>query len=68
MHTFKKDIKNVNFNFKNFYCYSCYYYYWNELIHSISFGGDGGLVAKLYWTLCNPMDCSFPGSSVPGIS
>ena len=26
-----------------------------------------GLVAKLYWTLCSPMDCSPPGSSVHGI-
>ena len=26
------------------------------------------LVAKLYPTLCNPMDCSLPGSSVHGIS
>ena len=31
----------------------------------IIFGG--GLVAKLYPTLCNPMDYSPPGSSVPGI-
>ena len=27
----------------------------------------GGLVAKLCPTLCDPMDCSLPGSSVPGI-
>ena len=25
------------------------------------------LVAQSYLTLCNPMDCSPPGSSVPGI-
>ena len=25
------------------------------------------LVAQLYPTLCDPMDCSLPGSSVPGI-
>ena len=28
----------------------------------------GGLVSKLCPTLCNPMDCSLPGSSVYGIS
>ena len=28
----------------------------------------GGLVAKLYLTLWDPMDCSLPGSSVRGIS
>ena len=29
---------------------------------------DGGdLVAKLYLTLCDPLDCSPPGSSVHGI-
>ena len=27
-------------------------------------GGGGGLVAKLCPTLCDPMDCSLPGSSV----
>ena len=31
-------------------------------------GGVGGLVAKLCPTLCHPMDCSLPGSSVHGIS
>ena len=30
--------------------------------------GDGGLVAKLYPTLFNPMDCSLPGFSIHGIS
>ena len=30
--------------------------------------GGGGLVAKLCLTLCDPMDCSPPGSSVRGIS
>ena len=30
--------------------------------------GGGGLVTKLCPTLCNPMDCSLPGSSVHGIS
>ena len=29
-------------------------------------GGGGGLVAKLCLTLCNPVDCSPPGSSVHG--
>ena len=29
--------------------------------------GDGGLVAKSYPTLCNPMHCSLPDSSVRGI-
>ena len=27
-------------------------------------GGGGGLVGKLCLTLCDPMDCSLPGSSV----
>ena len=27
-------------------------------------GGGGDLVAKLCLTLCHPMDCSLPGSSV----
>ena len=31
-------------------------------------GGVASLVAKLCPTLCNPMDCSPPGSSVCGIS
>ena len=33
-------------------------------------GAEGGscLVAESYPTLCNPMDCSRPGSSVRGIS
>ena len=30
-------------------------------------GGGGGLVAKLYPTLCDFMDCSLSGSSVHGI-
>ena len=30
--------------------------------------GGGGLVAQLCPTLCNPMDCSPPGSSLRGIS
>ena len=30
-------------------------------------GGGGGLVAKLCPTLCDPMDCSPPGSSDPEI-
>ena len=29
---------------------------------------DGGLVTQLCLTLCNPMDCSLPGSSVHGFS
>ena len=29
--------------------------------------GAGSLVAELCLTLCNPMDCSLPGSSVHGI-
>ena len=33
-------------------------------IHLVGFGD---LVAKLYLTLCDPMDCSPPGSSVHGI-
>ena len=28
----------------------------------------GGLVSKLCLTLCDPMDCSLPGSSVHGLS
>ena len=32
------------------------------------YGGGGGLAAKLCPTLCDPMDCSLPGSSVQGIS
>ena len=31
-------------------------------------GGGGGLVSKFYLTLCNPVDCSPPDSSVYGIS
>ena len=30
--------------------------------------GGGGLTAKACLTLCDPMHCSLPGSSVPGIS
>ena len=30
-------------------------------------GGGGGSVTKLCLTLCEPMDCSLPGSSVHGI-
>ena len=33
-----------------------------------SYSGGGGLVAKRYLTLCDPMDCSPPDSSVHGIS
>ena len=29
--------------------------------------GGGGLVAKTCLTLCDPIDCSLPGSSVHGI-
>ena len=29
--------------------------------------GGGGLVDKSSPTLCHPMDCNLPGSSVPGI-
>ena len=32
------------------------------------FTGGGGLVAESCQTLCNPMDCSPPGSSVHGDS
>ena len=35
---------------------------YGEYIH-----GGGGLFAKLCPTLCNPLDCSLPGSSVHGI-
>ena len=31
-------------------------------------GGRGGKSLQLCPTLCNPMDCSLPGSSVHGIS
>ena len=31
-------------------------------------GGGGGFVAQLCPTLCDPMDCSLPGSSVQGDS
>ena len=31
-------------------------------------GGGGGFIAKLCPTLCDPIDCSLPGSSVHGIS
>ena len=34
---------------------------------SFQLGGGGGLVAKQYLTLCDPMDYSPPGSSVHGI-
>ena len=30
-------------------------------------GGGGGLFTQLYLTLCEPMDCSLPGSFVHGI-
>ena len=33
-----------------------------------SFQGGGGLVSQSCPTLCNPIDCSLPGSSVHGIS
>ena len=35
-------------------------------IHLVEDGG-GGSVAKLCLTLCNPMDCSLPGSPIHGI-
>ena len=35
---------------------------------SSSAGGGGGLDALSYLTLCDPMDCSLPDSSVHGIS
>ena len=41
---------------------------YNEHILHCKCGGGGGLVANLYLTLCNPKDCSQPGSSVHGIS
>ena len=34
----------------------------------LSSNADGGLVAKSYLTLCNPIDCSPPGCSVHGLS
>ena len=37
------------------------------LLCTLPFGG-GGLVAKLYPTFCDPMDCSSSGSSFCGIS
>ena len=43
--------------------HACVHTHTQSLDHS-----GGGLVAKLYLTLCNPMDCSLPGSSVQGIS
>ena len=30
-------------------------------------GGGGGLFTQLYLTLCEPVDCSLPGSFVLGI-
>ena len=46
--------------------------FWIEgLRQLLDFHGDSGLVlflaAQSYLTLCNPMDCSLPGSSVHGI-
>ena len=38
----------------------CLSYKWN--------GAKNGLVPQLYMTLCDPMNCSLPGSSVHGIS
>ena len=46
-----------------------------ERLHFHFHGGDGFykcvkvkvLVAQSYVTLCDPVDCSLPGSSVPGI-
>ena len=32
------------------------------------YGSGGGLAAKLCLTLCDPMDCSPPGSSIQEIS
>ena len=34
----------------------------------LNMGSGGGLVTKSYPTLCDPMDCSLPGSSVHEIS
>ena len=50
------------FNLKIVFC--PYYAACGVLVHC---GGGGGLVAKLCLTLCDPMDCSPPGSSVHGI-
>ena len=41
---------------------------WTKVTHMWMYGGGGGLAAKLCPTLCDPMDCSLPGSSVQGIS
>ena len=38
-----------------------------ECGHSQNGGGGGGLVAKSRPALCDPVDCSPPGSSVHGI-
>ena len=40
----------------------------NMLFILTSNGGGDGFVAKLCPTLCGPMDCDLPGSSVRGIS
>ena len=45
--------------------------YWRAMpqmkFSCVCLSGGGGLVAKSCPSHCNPMDCSPPGSSVPGI-
>ena len=38
------------------------------ILHKDGTGGGCGLISKSYLTLCDPMDCKPPGSSVHGIS
>ena len=44
------------------------YWVFGNLETSLCFPGGGGLFAKSCSTLCNPMNCSPPGSFVHGIS
>ena len=45
-----------------------YYYTEKIMCRILIYYGSGDLVAKSCLTLCSPMDCSLPGSSVHGIS
>ena len=55
--------KNIVRKLKGLYCiFSCFF------LFSHLFPGGDGLGAKSYLTLCDPMGCSPPGSSVHGDS
>ena len=67
-HFFNENLPQISYSWQEYTnCCSPYFLSWQSFIRKTSLEVSESEVAQLCPTLCDPMDCSPPGSSICGI-